>query len=65
MRTLLPDPPARFDELLRQRERWGAERWDVVWEGVLHINPPPGYEHERLVIELVRLLRTATLRAWS
>ncbi|PZS10435.1 MAG: hypothetical protein DLM64_08530 [Solirubrobacterales bacterium] len=57
VRVLLPDPPpAPFDELLKQRERWGADRWDEVWEGVLHMNPPPSHEYERLVIRLGYLL---------
>jgi Uma2 family endonuclease len=57
VRTLLPDPPpAPFDRLLKQREQWGADRWDEVWEGVLHMNPPPSHEHEQLVIRLGYLL---------
>ncbi|HUL46784.1 MAG TPA: Uma2 family endonuclease [Steroidobacteraceae bacterium] len=57
MRTLLPDPPpAPFDELLAQRERWGADRRDEVWEGVLHMNPPPTYEHQVIAQQLAELL---------
>lgn len=57
MRTLLPDPPpAPFDQLLAQRSQWGADRWDEVWEGVLHMIPPPSHEHERLLMVLGRLL---------
>jgi len=64
VRTLLPDPPpAPFEELLAQRSRWGADRRDEVWEGVLHMNPPASHEHERLVMLLGRLLGPHTDRA--
>ncbi len=57
MRTLLPDPaPAPFDELLERRRRWGADRRDEVWKGVLHMSPPASHEHERLVMKLGYLL---------
>lgn len=57
MRTLVLDPPPpALVELLDQRRRAGADRRDEVWEGVLHMGPPPSYEHERLLSVLIRLL---------
>ena len=49
-------PPAELEALLERRRRWGADRHDEVWEGVLHVIPLPSVEHERLVIKLCRLL---------
>lgn len=57
MRTLILDPPAvGLDELLERREALGLDHRDEVWEGVLHMNPPPSYKHERLSSNLHRLL---------
>ncbi|MGI8411810.1 MAG: Uma2 family endonuclease [Solirubrobacteraceae bacterium] len=57
MPTLVLDPPpAAIEELLAQRARFELDRHDEVWDGVLHMIPPPSYEHERLLTKLVRLL---------
>ena len=57
MPTLVFDPPPpELEALLERRREWGADRHDEVWEGVLHMIPPPSVEHERLVVELVHLL---------
>lgn len=42
--VMLEVPPA----LLAQRRRLGLDRRDEVWEGVLHMVPPPRCEHGRL-----------------
>lgn len=39
-------------ELLAERRRRGLDRRDEVWEGVLHIVPPPHSEHQELNDEL-------------
>ena len=53
MRAIVLDmPPAWLDE----RRRSGADRWDEVWNGVLHVVPPPGTEHQRLAGRLERVL---------
>jgi len=58
MRTLVKDPsPAGFEELLEERRRLDQDRRDEVWEGVLHVIPPPSHAHEELVITLGYLLR--------
>lgn len=53
-----------------ERRRTGLDRWDEMWEGVLHMPPAPNYEHQRLVDALIEsvgpLLRTTgrgTLRS--
>jgi len=39
------------------RRRIGLDRWDEVWEGVLHMAPAPTDEHQRIVDELIEFLR--------
>jgi len=57
MPTLVLDPqPAWVEQLLEERRRSGADRRDEVWEGVLHVIPPPSVEHERLAHALHVLL---------
>jgi Uma2 family endonuclease len=64
VRTLLPDPPpAEFEALLERRRRRGTDTRDEVWEGVLHMNPPPSFAHERIASELHWLLRPQALAA--
>lgn len=36
------------EALLEERRRKGVDRWDELWEGVLHMVPPPGGPHQRL-----------------
>jgi len=45
MRSVLARVP---HELLEERRRLGLDRWDEVWEGVLHMVPPPHGDHGRL-----------------
>jgi Uma2 family endonuclease len=40
------------ESLLAERRRTGADRWDEVWEGVLHMVPPPSYKHQAFGSEL-------------
>jgi Uma2 family endonuclease len=55
--TLVLDPqPAWVEKLLDERRRSGADRRDEVWEGILHVIPPPSVEHERLAHRLHVLL---------
>ena len=57
MPTLVFDPqPAELEQLLERRHRLDQDRRDEVWEGVLHMIPPPSVEHERLASVLHRLL---------
>jgi Putative restriction endonuclease len=57
MPTLVFDPqPAEIEELLARRRDLGIDRWDEVWEGVLHMIPPPSHKHQLLASRLHRLL---------
>jgi Uma2 family endonuclease len=57
MATLVLDPqPAEFDALLEHRRRLGLDHRDEVWEGVLHVNPPPTGEHQVILQQLAELL---------
>ncbi len=57
MPTLVFDPqPAEIRDLLARRRQLGVDRWDEVWEGVLHMMPPPSHEHQRLASRLHRVL---------
>jgi len=38
--------PTAIPELLRFRERTGADRFDEMWEGVLHMTPSPSFRHQ-------------------
>jgi len=42
-------------ELDRRREL-GLDRWDEMWEGVLHMAPAPANEHQRILQELLLFL---------
>lgn len=38
--------PVAIPEVLRFRERTGADRFDEMWQGVLHMTPSPGFKHQ-------------------
>src|SRR5687768_6018801 len=53
MRAVLLDvSPAE----LAHRKAIGADRWDEMWEGVLHMTPAPGNEHQRMLDRLIVFL---------
>jgi Uma2 family endonuclease len=57
MPTLVLDPaPLMLTQLLEERARLDLDRRDEVWDGVLHVIPPPSHAHELLATRLVRLL---------
>lgn len=37
---------------LARRRRLGVDRYDEMWEGVLHMTPAPDYEHQRIKAKL-------------
>jgi Uma2 family endonuclease len=45
--------------LLEERRRMGGDRWDEVWEGELHVVPPPSGRHQWLGSKLIRVLGVA------
>jgi Uma2 family endonuclease len=64
VRTLLPDlPPAEIEAVLERRRRTGADRFDEVWEGVVHMVPAPADRHALIEWQLPRLLGPAADRA--
>ncbi len=50
MRALLLEVPER---LLHERRAQGLDVFDEVWEGVLHMVPPPSNSHQRLEANLL------------
>ena len=44
------------EQLLAQRRKAGVDRWDEVWEGVLHMVPPPSGAHQRFGGQLFHVL---------
>ena len=69
MPVLMREPyPDEVVALLRRRRQLGLDRFDEVWDGVLHVvSPGPSYEHGRIVQALAeslpRLARPAGLDA--
>lgn len=45
MKAVMADVP---EHVLEERRRSGADRWDEVWDGVLHMPPSPTYDHQDL-----------------
>ncbi len=57
VRTVVSDPaPGEFELLMEQRRRWGVDRRDEVWDGVLHVKPLPHGRHAQLHVQLIMLL---------
>ncbi len=51
---------------LEERRRMGGDRWDEVWEGIVHLVPSPTEEHQRLGAKiLVATDSIATARGLS
>lgn len=42
--------------LLEERRRLGIDRWDEMWEGVLHMVPPPSDRHQHVGTELLLVI---------
>lgn len=53
MRGVLVEVP---ESLLAERRRTGADRFSEVWDGELHMSPPPGDAHQRLGTRLLAAL---------
>ena len=54
MVALLNDPYLQR-QLMRRRRAWGADRYDEVWDGVLHFNPFPDNQHQDFVMRLASI----------
>jgi hypothetical protein len=57
MRTLVLDPEtAGLGKVLEARRRAGMDRFDEVWEGVLHLAPAPTHGHAIISQQLAEAL---------
>jgi Uma2 family endonuclease len=68
MPTLVLDPPPQaLEAMLESRRRSGLDRFDEIWEGVLHVVAAPLGEHADISQQLAEVLgplaRTAGLTA--
>jgi Uma2 family endonuclease len=50
------------EEELARRRLTGIDRFDEMWEGVLHMAPAPTYEHQRIVGDLLIFLGPLCLK---
>ena len=50
------------DKELAHRRSIGLDRWDEMWDGVLHMTPAPSLEHQRILDEMIAFL-TVHLRS--
>ncbi len=48
--------PGLLDRLLKERRLNGIDRYDEVWEGIVHMVPAPLAEHNRFLKQLVIVL---------
>ena len=55
MKAVLVDVPS---DLLEQRRKIGADQWDEMWDGVLHMVPSPIPRHQDVEFGLQAWLRT-------
>ncbi|HEY5925585.1 MAG TPA: Uma2 family endonuclease [Kofleriaceae bacterium] len=58
MRVLLLQPDPKW---LEERRRLGHDRFDEVWDGVLHVVPSPSAEHQFFEGDLEAVLRPLVL----
>lgn len=54
MKAVMPVVPEHF---LERRRKFGADQWDEVWKGVLHMPPAPNRRHQDLEGQLEFWLR--------
>jgi Uma2 family endonuclease len=45
-------------DILALRKRTGADQWDEMWEGVLHMTPAPNFDHQQFQCALTTWLET-------
>lgn len=49
--------PVLLPDVMSLRKRTRADRWDEMWDGVLHMPPPPNLEHQDFEWSLETFLR--------
>jgi Uma2 family endonuclease len=62
MRAVMPEVP-QF--VLDWRKKTGAEMWDEMWEGVLHMTPSPSRTHQDFKGELEHWMRNFWVRPFG
>ena len=55
MKAVMSEVPPH---ILAWRKRTGADQWDEMWEGVLHMTPSPNRVHQDIEGDMERWLRT-------
>jgi Uma2 family endonuclease len=55
MPTVVRDP-VEIEELMERRRQLDVDRFDEVWDGVLHVNPAPSFEHSNITHQMMMLL---------
>lgn len=53
MRAVVVDVPAH---VLADRKAKGLDRYDEMWDGVLHMTPAPSFEHQRVLDRMIEFL---------
>lgn len=53
---ILDPPPPELEQLVERRRRLGQDRYDEVWDGVLHMNPFPSGAHADVMQQVSELL---------
>ncbi len=57
MSVLINSPlPSRIEAFLEERRKTGADRFDEVWEGVLHVAPAPTGAHGDVLLQVMEKL---------
>jgi len=51
------------EKILEERRQLGHDKKDELWDGVLHMVPPPTWRHQRLSVDLMFAIRPAADRA--
>ncbi len=54
MKAIVHDMPESW---LEERRRRGQDRFDEMWDGILHVNPGPGLPHQDFKEELLQVLK--------
>lgn len=64
MPTLVNDPqPVELAELIERRRRLGQDRFDEMWDGILHMNPGPAGGHGHVGQQVAVILAPLAKRA--
>jgi hypothetical protein len=62
MKAIIPEIPP---QVLERRKQTGLDRWDEMWEGVLHMTPSPYRIHQDFQTDLLIWLRQFWAKPFS